>query len=605
MSVLTPSGERVSTKAAAIMSSPSTRERARVVWLAIALFGPAVFLAVSAYRRRWIGDDGLIFVRVSEQILAGNGPNFNVGERVEAATSTAWPWLIALLGGVTGIELTLLAVYFSLVLSVVGLVVASVAARRLYGDSPGARWPVPAGALVVAVLPPFWDFATSGLEMGLIFAWLGTTWFLLIGLDRETSLRRAAATVFLLGFGVLVRPDLAIVTVVFGAAAWLLMRPSWRRLLLLLTVGGALPVAYQIFRMGYYGMTLPNTAIAKEGSESEWSRGWTYFSDYFDPYVLWIPLVLLLVSVVATLFLARNGSWFESRTFVLVTAALLSGIMLLGYVTMVGGDFMHGRLLLPGTFALLLPVMVVPKRPLHVNVAAGVAVWSAVCAVTLRVPYPAMGPNMIEDTRAWYQQWTFEENPMTDDAYKSAFFSRLKGLHNAWVEAGKDPNGQVVFFTYYHNPKEFWRLNFDFRAAPVNYHVKVTDSIVYGALGQPAVVVPTSGLAIDIFGLANPLGSHLELDYRTRSGHDKLTPPEWIVADFIPEGVPIDMRNLDPAKVTAARNALKCAEIAELREATRAPMSWSRFWDNLTGAFSRTSLRIPTDPIEAEKKFCG
>ncbi|WP_436785906.1 hypothetical protein [Yinghuangia sp. YIM S10712] len=84
----------------------------------------------------------------------------------------------------------------------------------------------------------------------------------------------------------------------------------------------------------------------------------------------------------------------------------------------------------------------------------------------------------------------------------------------------------------------------------------------------------------------------------------RLVIPRGTREHFVPDGVPIDMRNLDAAKIAAARNALRCAEIAELRRATREPMSWSRFWKNLTGAFPRTSLRIPTNPIEAEKKFC-
>ena len=37
-----------------------------------------------------MSDDGLIVLRTVRNLLAGNGPVFNAGERVEANTSTAW-----------------------------------------------------------------------------------------------------------------------------------------------------------------------------------------------------------------------------------------------------------------------------------------------------------------------------------------------------------------------------------------------------------------------------------------------------------------------------------------------------------------------------------
>ncbi|MFI1582016.1 hypothetical protein [Embleya sp. NPDC020630] len=584
---------------------PWYRPDARTGWALAVVLVPALLLGVAAFRRRWIGDDGLIFVRVSQQILDGNGPNFNVGERAEAATSTLWPWLLALVGGVTGIDLVAVAVYGSLACAVVGLALASAGTRRLYRDLPGGGWPLPAGALVIAALPPFWDFATSGLEMGLIFVWLGTSWCLLVRLDRETSFRRQAWTSFALGMGVLVRPDLALGTIVFAVAAWLLLRPTRKRLAVLAACGGLLPVLYQLFRMGYYGVLLPNTAIAKEGTKTDVGRGWTYFEDYASPYNIWAPLLLTVVAVGLLATVGRSVGDFERyRIRVLTGTALVAGTVLLGYVIVVGGDFMHARLLLPGTFAFLLPVLVLPLQRLYAGTAAALAVWSLVCAAAMRVPYQGFGPKNIEDTRTWYTAWTGESNPVTAASYRAAFVKRLEGVGREWQADRTTPGAQFVYLTYYHEPDKFWMLNFDFRSAPLKYHVPVTDSVVYGALGQPAVLVPTSGLAIDIFGLANPLGAHLDLDYRTRSGHDKLTYIEWILADFTRPGTPLDLRNVDPAKVEAARRALNCGGIRELQEATREPMSLSRFWKNFTGSVKRNSMRIPTNPIDAEKKYC-
>src|SRR5207245_8363311 len=47
------------------------------------------------------------------------------------------------------------------------------------GPPPRARPPLAGAALVLSALPPLWDFATSGLETGLTFGWLGGCQWLL------------------------------------------------------------------------------------------------------------------------------------------------------------------------------------------------------------------------------------------------------------------------------------------------------------------------------------------------------------------------------------------------------------------------------------------
>lgn len=58
-------------------------------------------VGLGAWQRRWIADDGLIVLRTVRNLLAGNGPVFNAGERVESNTSTLWTFL-TYFGGVVG-----------------------------------------------------------------------------------------------------------------------------------------------------------------------------------------------------------------------------------------------------------------------------------------------------------------------------------------------------------------------------------------------------------------------------------------------------------------------------------------------------------------------
>jgi len=125
------------------------------LWVSVAVV--AVLFAWGSWQRRWIADDGLIVLRTVRNLLAGNGPVFNQGERVEANTSTAWTYLMyagSWVGGPMRMEYVALAL--ALFLSVLGVALLMLGAGRLYAPSLRGRRAImlPAGAMVYIALPP-------------------------------------------------------------------------------------------------------------------------------------------------------------------------------------------------------------------------------------------------------------------------------------------------------------------------------------------------------------------------------------------------------------------------------------------------------------------
>ena len=121
-----------------------------------------------AWQRRWIADDGLIVLRTVRNLMAGNGPVFNAGERVEANTSTVWTYLMYLGGWVGGpVRLEYVALTLALMLSVLGVVLLMLGAARLYAPSLQGRRGLllPAGVLVYIAVPPARDFANPAWRM--------------------------------------------------------------------------------------------------------------------------------------------------------------------------------------------------------------------------------------------------------------------------------------------------------------------------------------------------------------------------------------------------------------------------------------------------------
>ena len=150
---------------------------------------------------------------------------------------------------------------------------------------------LPAGALVYIAVPPARDYATSGLENCLVIFWLGVLWWLLLrwSQDARPRLVNLLLTGFWAGLCWVVRPEmtviggLALAVLFFSRMPRTRLRPLFTRALLVV-VGGLVPVGYQIWRMGYYGLPYPNTAVAKEAGGAKWQQGLKYLWDLIGPY---------------------------------------------------------------------------------------------------------------------------------------------------------------------------------------------------------------------------------------------------------------------------------------------------------------------------------
>ncbi len=555
------------------------------VWNAAMVAVGVAGTAFAGWQERWIADDGLIVLRTARQLLAGNGPVFNIGERVEVNTSTVWTALVTLAGAVPGVRLDWAAVGLGLVCAVAGVGLGMDAARRLHGSRGTVM--VPAGAAVLLALPPMRDFLTSGLETGLVTLWLAGTWWLLVRLARGGG--GAWVTAVAVGLGPLVRPDLGLVAVLGLGLLVALDRPGWRRLLGLGAAAGALPVAYEIFRMGYYGLLVPSTALAKEASGARWDQGLVYLRDTVATYWLWVPLACALA--VLGVLVGRRGAWAQRwGTVAVVLLPLVSGLLMGAYVVRVGGDFMHGRMLLPAITAFLLPVMMVPATRRTAVPLVGFAVWFGVMATGLGLVYgERTDVRGIVDERAFWSAAVGAPHPVSADDFVqgAAPVRRSVGA----VERADVPS--LVILQQRAGPG-VWR---SYPAAADVGHT----TIPFLNLGMMGAAQPLDVRVVDGIGLSNPLARHATPLFGGRIGHDKDLPVAWFVAD---EGRPGSVMPAPRSEVLDARRALQCPGIVEVLDSVRSPLTPERFWANLTGAAERTGFRYSRLPSLVAQE-CG
>ena len=613
------------------------------LWVSVLVV--AALFGWGAWQRRWIADDGLIVLRTVRNLLAGNGPVFNQGERVEANTSTVWTYLVTFGGWLGGpVRLEYVALTLALTLSVAGVVFAMLGTARLYAPSLGGRRALllPAGVLVYAALPPARDFASSGLENGLVLAYLGLLWWMMVCWSQAprihphgqsppnaTSRRFDAGLAFVGGLSVLVRPELALI----GGLALVLMlvaASGWRRRLLIVVAGGLLPVGYQIFRMGYYGLLVPGTAVAKDATGSKWPQGFVYLANFNGPYLLWVPLVLL--AGMALLLLAVRGllwgtrqrpqrSRGRARSIVqspnaIVVFFVVSGLLQALYWIRQGGDFMHGRVLLTPVFCVLMPVAVIPivlpqnaratRGPGYLLAGATSVIWLAVAGWALwaanstglgadgtRVTYSG-----IVDERKFYSQATGRAHPLTAADYLD--YPRMRAVLEA---LDNTPDGALLLPSGNYDQWDVVPAEPPPPGAPKNYRGPHT--VFFTNLGMLGMNVGLDVRVIDQIGLANPLAMHTARIEDGRIGHDKNLFPDWAVAEgpFLKEP-PFIPSYLDQDWIAEAELALRCPATDAMLTSVRGEMGPRRFLSNLLHAADFTKYRIDRVPLY-ELARCG
>jgi hypothetical protein len=294
----------------------ASRAPVLVLWLVT-----LVLLGLSATRTwRFVHDDAFIVMRYADNFLHGDGPVWNPGERVEGYTSPLWLVQLTLLGAI-GIPLR----YGAQLLGLGWLLCWC--ASHLHGLAGRAR----ATAWLVATLGSAVVWAFGALETASTGALVAAS----ILAHRRTvrGLASPWPMAVFLGLLALTRPEgVLFVAPILGERV--LARD--RRSVLAIGLATAAPVAaWELFRWGYYGAFVPNTAHVKIPTNLD---GLLYFVQYMRRSLpLWLPSLVLVVALRPS-----------KRTFREFAPWLVAGGLYFGYLAFVGGDSMPwGRTLVP------------------------------------------------------------------------------------------------------------------------------------------------------------------------------------------------------------------------------------------------------------------
>ncbi|HEY0605929.1 MAG TPA: hypothetical protein VGD58_23600 [Herpetosiphonaceae bacterium] len=276
----------------------------------------------------WMTDDALISFRYAQNLVAGNGLIYNLGERVEGYTNFLWTMLAALVLALGG-DPVQVSYYAGIVIALLLIAATFVLARQLMGE----RWALMAAALLgTSHSLLIYTARGSGLETGLFALLLvvGTTFFL-----RDHFGRAGAA----FALATMTRPEGVLLLGIAGLVRLVARRKIdagvWRMVGVFALIG----VPFFAWRFFYYGDLLPNTFYAKTGGGLPQAiRGLAHagsFALFAGGPVLALLLILAAIRFVRDWRARSDQLIWQSFTWLVI------GIYT-AYIISVGGDHFPG-----------------------------------------------------------------------------------------------------------------------------------------------------------------------------------------------------------------------------------------------------------------------
>jgi len=373
------------------MSADATATR-RWPWRVLAAL-LLLALGAAVLRLCWLSDDAFITFRSVENLVAGHGPVWNVGERVQTYTHPLWFWLLCLLRGITG-ECPLTAQVLGMSLSAIGVVML----LRTAGGAVAAT-----AVLALLLGSRSWtSFATSGLETSLTHLLVALLFFAWRVEDPE---RRSVRVAIVSGLLMTTRLDLivlagpALLVALRGVARWRALRA--------LSIGMALPCAWLAFATVYYGSPFPVTAYAKAFCHGlPTSQVAMQGLHYLLRTVTDDPVTAAGILLGITLGLRRSG----------YRALAIGAALYTAYAIKVGGDYMLGRFFLPAFdvtvwLVAVAPIVRSPKAALAI-VVTSLVLWfvPGVPEACRPVDAPPPAKRITEDGIMDEQAWLYRHN---------------------------------------------------------------------------------------------------------------------------------------------------------------------------------------------------
>jgi arabinofuranosyltransferase len=285
----------------------------------------------------YICDDAFISFRSWENLLLDNNFSYNAGERVQAYTNVLWTLLTGSLKFLIYGRDTDPNNYWNIVLTL-SFVFCFATIYKIYHLTSKAtsnnKWAIAFYFALLFSSKVFIDFTSSGLEYPLAY-FVITLFYIRYFFDKEFDRGSLFQYTLLVSLAYLSRIDsvLLIIAPYCYVCYQYYLKNNLKSALLPICIGFLPLLIWMIFQVTYYGFLFPNTAYAKLGTGTSTNllfSGLKYTLDttFEDP----LTIATILLGIFAT---SRSGLKNYAVGFSLIISIF--------YLLKTGGDFMGGR----------------------------------------------------------------------------------------------------------------------------------------------------------------------------------------------------------------------------------------------------------------------
>lgn len=447
------------------------------------LFFVCVITTVLVLSHAWVTEDAFITFRYVDNTLSGYGPVFNIGERVQGYTHPLW-FMLLLTGAGMGFDLfyysILLGTTFNLLIVLIfGLSI--IKQKRYY-------FTLSLFAIILYSCSSFLDFQTSGLENSLTHFLI----LLLIITTLKTTKHKTFKTTLFTALLLLNRLDLIFLTAPILTYTLITEKQKIKNKIKQTILGLTPIIMWETFSLIYYGSLTPNTAKAKLGAYTLLegiNKGLFYSFDFLRWELL--PGITIIISILLTFTVFFYYKNLNNKLLLVI----ISSLSHISYLTLIGGDFMRGRFLLPAFFVTTITLSLTLKK-FRIKKQIQAAFIILLLILSLISYFHA------ESATKEFNQWVVSERKYYEDT--NSLFAKLKNesLHE-WALEG----------IYYRE-----------RAKEENI------IIIYGTIGMIGYYGGPNLTIIDDYGLTDPFISRSPVVPNSRPGHiSHVIPEEYLL----------------------------------------------------------------------------
>jgi arabinofuranosyltransferase len=269
-------------------------------------------------------DDAYITLRFSKNLILGNGPVFNVGERVEGYSNFSWMVLLAAFGW-AGAAMEMAMKYLSLISGLCVLALTWKLSSNYFKSNLAIVTPL----ILLGTSAFFAVWAVDGLET-MFYTMLLTLLVYLLTSEKNNALWIG----IIAGLIALTRPEGIMFSLI--AVSYLTFRKGYLSGLKALALVALFAGGYEIFRYYYFGQLVSNTALAKVHMGADTIvDGLRYLLTYNEGS----GYLLLPAALIGAFAAKKNSQLLIPISFVLAQ---------IFFLMVSGGDFMHAyRFIIP------------------------------------------------------------------------------------------------------------------------------------------------------------------------------------------------------------------------------------------------------------------